>query len=265
MPLLRKKDKDKTNLINLGNSRAGESRAVKARPKSTGAAINVSGASGGKPTRPVSLTEVTLVPSKAATTITATATKVATDAAKIDATTTKSLAKELQSNEGNKRAATTAQTEALLIDKTAEAMQAKCKETVMAPKTADPMLTSVFGALPNVGAGKEDVSNLMTASVYGQFAGIRVTADPMLTSVFGQLPAGKVADGAALNIANGGSGSGGGVDVGGGVGVGLVGGAGGGVDVTAVKTVEPVMAKNLTLTGLTVPYTRDHKKFGESE
>ncbi|XP_018796304.1 PREDICTED: uncharacterized protein LOC108973474 isoform X1 [Bactrocera latifrons] len=266
MPLLRKKDKDKTNLINLGNSRVGESRTVKARPKSTGGAINVT-ASGAKPARPVSLTEAVLLPTKAATTTKATTAKIAADATKIDATTTKPLAKELKSdNETQKTAAPKAKAPVVVAGKDDQGLQPEQKDTAMPLKTADPMMTSVFGALPNVGVDSKDVSNLMTASVYGGFGGSRVTVDPMLTSVFGQLPAEEVAGDAVRNIAVGGSGSGGGDDVGGGSGVGMVSGAGGGgVDVTAVKTVEPVLAKNLTLTGLTVPYARDHKKSGEND
>lgn len=271
MPLLRKKDKDKTNLLNLGNS-----RAVKARPKSTGAVINVATAGVGKHARPISLTEATRPPTKAATTATiattkATAAKAIIDATKIDATTTKPLITEPKSVDGNRTAATIqAQADAaqdVATDKYTDLTQPKPKETASAAKATAAMLTGVYGALPNVAAENKDVSNLMTASVYGHLGGGScVAADPMLTSVFAQLPADEVAVGAALNIAVGGSGSGGGDDVGGGVGVGMVDGAGGGgVDVAAIETVEPVMAKNLTLTGLTVPYTREHKKSAESE
>ncbi|XP_054087500.1 uncharacterized protein LOC105218641 isoform X1 [Zeugodacus cucurbitae] len=257
MPLLRKKDKDKTNLINLGTGKASDGRTVKARPKSTGAAMNVTASSGGKPARPISLTEATLLPTKAttATTVKATAAKFATEAARTELPT-KPLVKELKSGVENKTATTITKDQVISVE-----TQPKPKETALPSKAIDPMMASVFGALPDL---SKDTSNLMTTSVYGQLGGSRVTADPMLTSVFGQLPAGEVAaDGAALNIAVGGSGCGGGDDVGVGMVVGA--GGGGGVDVAALKTVEPVMAKNLTLTGLTVPYTRDHKKSGEND
>ncbi|CAD6995982.1 unnamed protein product [Ceratitis capitata] len=273
MPLLRKKDKDKTNLI-----KGGEQRTPKARPKSTGAAMHVT-ASAGRPARPISATEASMIPSTAE--ISGAKGKAATiDTTKLGAKATetkpKTNVKELKVKEGEKAAtektkstkpAQISNAQNDVAEKPTAVAQAELKAVGMPPKLVDPMMTSIFGQLPGSNNVNSDATNLMSASVYGHLSGGR-GADPMTTSVFGQLPIGGARVGAA-DIAAGGSGSGGGggggrVDVGGGVG--MVGGAGvGGGDVTAMKTVEPVTAKNLTLTGLTVPYTRDIKKFGEND
>ncbi|XP_036329562.1 mucin-19 isoform X2 [Rhagoletis pomonella] len=294
MPLLRKKDKDKTNMISVvGGKAAGESRMVKPRPKSTGAALNVTTTSAVKPARPVSATETILTAPNAAVTAKLTAQQIATDVKKTPVTNAK---KENDVKvEDTKQAAAATTTAAVAAAAQTVTAQAKDKATPaeIVPsikpkvteelpfKSVDPMMASIFGGQI---AGDKDGSgarsaDLMTASIFGQLPGGKA-ADPMMTSVFGQLPSSGRDDNATLAhgrnvgaIAGGGSGSSGG-NVGGFVGI--VGGAGGHQsgargggghddDVAAVIAVEPTMAKNLTLTGLTVPYTRDIKKLGEND
>ncbi|XP_067638921.1 proteoglycan 4 isoform X3 [Eurosta solidaginis] len=124
-------------------------------------------------------------------------------------------------------------------------------------KTFDPMTASISAQLPST-----RIVDPMTTSISAQLTKDKIAADPMIMSVFGELPVTGSGgnDLVKRGVSVGGSGSGGG---GGGALSGGVGGIGDHGNGETVRTAEPAISKNLTLTGLTAPYTRDIRKLGD--